>query len=626
MTAVLVRLCRTPIRDVVRGRITGRLDLEAMIAAAELPDPLPQLVRDVTRRTRLNRLEKVAVAEELAGHFRDGLNQGDSPDGLARDFGDPVQAARLIGRAKRRNRPLVYRATVRSMQAACGLIGVVLLVYGMAAIRFFAGTPNPSVNYLQLVNAETLAAPLADRAWPEYRVAILSLERPPERKYRRTPRPGEPGWEVVEAYLVANRSAIERIRAAAALPVLGYEMGVGIASEDIELWPRRPGMVQPATTGPMLFRMTMPHLSEMRNLGPLMVDDARRAAFRGEPETALANIEALLSMAEQVLESGFVINDYVALSMFTRAVMTVSELLRDYPGLFSNEQLTALAHRLGGTAGGAVVRLSIEGERSTFADLVQHAYTDNGRGDGYLTWDGLKLCLFGLDATTLPDPVLMAAGPAVGVLGVSRAELVDKYDQLLAMVQADAMLPLWKRGKPPVEAEIERIKSSLTESVRFLPIALLMPSMSKLSVSAELFTQRRDATLVAIALQLYRRRHGEWPSELADLVPLFLPRVPPDRFDGGPLKYILRDGEPVLYVVGTDRDDDQGRTPPPPNANKASFWLPLEEFEQVVHGNVVLYRGVHDGDWVLWPPATPWPLGPPDKVGQRIYMFHLNRP
>ena len=68
------RLCRTPMHDVVRARITGRLDLEAMIAAAELPDPLRQLVRDVTRRTRLNRLEKVTVAEELAGHFRDGLN------------------------------------------------------------------------------------------------------------------------------------------------------------------------------------------------------------------------------------------------------------------------------------------------------------------------------------------------------------------------------------------------------------------------------------------------------------------------------------------------------------------------------------------------------------------------
>jgi len=199
VSAVLVRLFRTPLRDVVRGRITGRLDLEAMIAVAALPDPLPQLVRDVTRRTRLSRLEKVAVAEELASHFRDGLNQDGSPGELARDFGDIARAARLIGRAKRRNRPLAYRATVRSIQAACGLFALVLLLYGIAAIRFFAGRPNPAVDYLALLNAETLAAPAEDRGWPEYRAALLSLPRSPGKIYTRTPRPGEPGWDVVEA-------------------------------------------------------------------------------------------------------------------------------------------------------------------------------------------------------------------------------------------------------------------------------------------------------------------------------------------------------------------------------------------------------------------------------------------
>ena len=613
-------------RDVVRGRLTGRLDLEAMIEAAQLPDALAQLVRNVTRRTRLSRLEKVTVAEELLSHFRDGLNQGGSPGELVRDFGDPAQAARLIGRAKRRNRPLAYRAAVRSMQAACGLIGVVLLLYGLAAIRFFAGRPNPTVDFLQRLNAETLAAPPADRAWPEYRAAILSLRRPPELGYRRTPRPGEPGWEVVEEYLVGSRSALDHIRAGAARPVLGYELRFTMPAQDIELWPARPGVVESGTTLP-IYGISVHHLMEMRQLVLLLADDARRAAFRGEPETALADIGALLSMAEQVRESGFVINDVVALLMFTRAFMVACELLHDYPDLFSEEQLTALAHRLGGVAGGTPIRFSMAGERSAFADVVQHVYTDNGRGDGHLTWHGLKLLLFWRDVTKPPDAVTMAAGPAVGVIGVSRAELMDKYDQLLAMVQADAILPLWKRGKSSFEVEVDRIKSSVTESVRFLPIAVLVGGLDRVSVRAELLTQRADATLVAIALQLYRRRHGEWPAELDALVPLLLPRVPPDRFDGGPIKYILRDGDPVLYVVGTDRDDDRGRTPPPPNADHAMFWLPLEEFEQVVAGRVVLHNGVLDGDWVLWPPADPDPLGPSETAESApIYKFQRHRP
>ena len=620
------RLRLTPMRDLLHGRLTGRLGLEALISAAELPEPLPQLVRDVIRRTRLFRLERVEVAEELAGHFRDGLDQGASPDELAGEFGDTVQAARLIRRAKRRNRPLAWRATVGSLKATCGLFGVVLVLYGIAALRFFAGNPNPSVDFLQRINAVTLATPTVDRAWPEYRSAILDLQRPPELSYRRTPRPGEPGWEVVEKYLDGSRSAIEHIHAGAARPVLGFEMGFTIAARDAELWPNQAGIVEPATTQ-LMFGVLMPHLAEMRRLTTLMLDDTRRAAARGESEEALADIETVLSMAGQVLDSGFVINDLVALSMFNRCIDVVNELLQDYPELFNDEQLTTLARRLSALAGDAPIRVSFEGERVFFADVVQHAYTDNGRGDGHLTWDGLKLFEPLRGAMKPPDPVVMAAGPVFGAFGASRAEVVEQYDRLLAMVLADAALPLWERGRSSIDVELQRIQSSFVERVKFLLVALFMPGLDRVSIQAELLIQRRDAAMVVIAMHLYRRHHGAWPTELDALVPLFLPDVPPDRFDGGPIKYILRGGEPVLYVVGTDRDDDHGRRPPPPaHPESAMFWLAPKELQQALSGEVP-HRAVFDGDWVLWPPAAPEPLGPPDPdQTMPIYLFARHWP
>ena len=55
---------------------------------------------------------------------------------------------------------------------------------------------------------------------------------------------------------------------------------------------------------------------------------------------------------------------------------------------------------------------------------------------------------------------------------------------------------------------------------------------------------------------------------------------------GQPLKFTARDGNAVIYSVGTDRKDDGGL---PQKADK--------------YGNVQSFRfqDGYDGDWVLWP-------------------------
>ena len=105
----LYRLNHTPLRDVLRGRLSNRLDLAGIIAAAELPQPLANLVGRVIRRTRLSRLEKADVARELVAHFEDGLTAGATPAELVESFGGIKQAARLIRRAKLRGRSLIRR-------------------------------------------------------------------------------------------------------------------------------------------------------------------------------------------------------------------------------------------------------------------------------------------------------------------------------------------------------------------------------------------------------------------------------------------------------------------------------------------------------------------------------------
>ena len=622
--STLSRLLATPLRDVVRGRVTGRLDRQKLIAEAQLPGRLGQLVSDVVRRTRLFRLEKVAVAEELIAHFHDGLEAGRSAQELATAFGDQHQAGRLIGRAKRRNRPLTWRAALRTAQVTGGLLALVVLLYSLAAARFVLARPSPSRDFLAEINAEPLAAPPQDRAWPEYRAALLALEPPPQLPYRHTPRPGGPGWDVIEAYLERNQAALDLLRAGAAKPALGYVVGFEIEPPDRALWPDLGAGAQHDVDQQHLYGVLLPHLTEMRNLAKLVLDDARRAAAAGDADVAFEDLEAAISFARQSRQTPGVIADLVAFAIFTAALDATGDLLHDHPDLLSDEQLTALAHRISSYGGGGTIRASLAAERMAMADFLQRAYTDDGGGDGHLTWAGWKL-LHGL-ATGGSDPadhpIFTASGPAVSALGASRAELMERFDDLFGRLQAEAELPLWERRASGVDEEVERMMRSPLEFFKYYPIVMLMPALDKVSVHAEVATQRRDAALAAIALQLYRRRHGHWPADLETLVPRFLPAVPADRYDGAPIRYTLVDGNPLLYCVGTDRDDDGGRPPlgprGPVDPKAAMRWLPPE----VLKRHRADGRFIPDGDLVLWPPARqPLEEAGPEGITFPAYRF-----
>ena len=102
-------LFQTPLIDLLFRRETGRLDARAAIAAFELPAELERLTLRVARRTRLPRIERVTVAEDLAEHLREGLDDGRSPETLLGDFGDEAGAARLIRRSMIRKRSHLAR-------------------------------------------------------------------------------------------------------------------------------------------------------------------------------------------------------------------------------------------------------------------------------------------------------------------------------------------------------------------------------------------------------------------------------------------------------------------------------------------------------------------------------------
>ncbi|MFC1737024.1 hypothetical protein ACFL1X_12980 [Candidatus Hydrogenedentota bacterium] len=91
---------------------------------------------------------------------------------------------------------------------------------------------------------------------------------------------------------------------------------------------------------------------------------------------------------------------------------------------------------------------------------------------------------------------------------------------------------------------------------------------------------RLNQARIALALNRYKQDSGEYPEELAKLVPQYLEEIPLDMFTGKEMLY-YRDGESyVLYSVGVNEKSDLSKTKSDTNKRKfvtgkgATFYLP----------------------------------------------------
>jgi hypothetical protein len=605
----LARAYYTPVSDALRGHLSARLDVRREIAAAGLPQPISALVYAVVRRTRLWRSEKLDVARELAAHFADGLSAGRSAEQLIDAFGPAEQAARLIRKAKRRGRPRAWQMWWYISRGFLVFLGVGLVVYISMAARFYLSSPQIARNFCQEINTARRVEE-ADRAWPLYREAAFKLGKDDSSVIGEYlfAEPDSKHWPQLVDALERHKESIELVRQGARKPALGALLGDAAdhaASRAAGAEWLIDSKAPLAGDNPELISVNLNFAQSLRSLARLMAADARRAAVAGDGQAVLADLSALVAISEQAFQPhATLVEQLIGLAIFGLAVETVERILADQPEALDEGQLRDLAHRIAVWRDGDI-HADFTGERDMFYDLLQRIYTDDGRGDGRVTPEGVR----GLHSLVESAPP--ALNPDVGVLsqlispGVAalvggRRENRELYDSLLDEMIAAHQGPPWQWDYEDMHAGDDRLKrltGTATGALRYFLPYIMLPAVSAVFSADERAIANRDAALVSIALVLYHRRHGQWPASLDQLVPDLLPAVPPDRLDGKPLRYTLRDGRPILYTLGGDRDDDGGRpTDPPENATIASFGPRHPQASPSPPG------GDDDGDWIFFPP------------------------
>ena len=302
-------------------------------------------------------------------------------------------------------------------------------------------------------------------------------------------------------------------------------------------------MIDP-TKNQVVSNIILPEVQALREASILVQADARNAVVENNAETFIRDIEAEIALAERLRDhSALQVIDLFSFAVFGGALDVVDEALANRPGFLSDSDLKLLAHSKAGYSGGGAIRSRFAGERLMLRNLYQRIYTDDGHGDGRLTPEGFRL--LNKQLILRPGNADWLAAPFISAVIAPRREMTDRTNELFDRLESEISKPLWETEYSTIDDDLRRWSESSVDRIRYSPIITEFYRLLISAFAGERMTQRRDATLVALALELYHRRRSEWPKRLDELVPDFLPAVPPDRFTGGPLLYRVSDGQPA---------------------------------------------------------------------------------
>jgi hypothetical protein len=350
---------------------------------------------------------------------------------------------------------------------------------------------------------------------------------------------------------------------------------------------------------PSLVAMGMDHVSAYMDLTNALRDDAYLAAEDRDAGRMTANLIAMIDLAEQVHEGPFIVEQLVATTIAGMGATSTGRNLAESADILRGEDVAALIARLRRVLDDRAFRFRAEGDAIYYADSIQRYYTDDGEDDGVFTIDGD----WGNDndersgedeeedSEWLRDAWDRFRVPIWAALVMPRrSELEAANEQYHRELDRAFALPPWERNaalegfvdEVPLWAARNRWDSDFIDPKGHVDTLK--------QIDAWLY-QEIGGALIALAAEQHRRKHGQWPAALGELVPDALGKVPLDQSTGEPLHYRLLDGRPLVYSVGSDRDDDGGREP--------EFASERERYKI----RDVDAEPPPDGDWILWPPV-----------------------
>jgi hypothetical protein len=261
----------------------------------------------------------------------------------------------------------------------------------------------------------------------------------------------------------------------------------------------------------------------------------------GDDAAAFGYLRDSLAMANSVEKVPTLISDMIGISIRAITCFAVEDIaptLRVGARGADRQEVAALIRELADLRSPREhLRNALIGERNVTTPAYVRLSDDPSYG---ASWDST--------GDTVP---LKLPGPAILLQAREHIQFINTH--IAQAVRSDYSPP---REYPEFVGDCGRLR----EMSRWLNF-MMTPALKRAYILHFRAMSVQQMAAVALAIRLYECDHGRRPAALAELCPKYLPAVPADPFDpaGKEIRYLPNAKHPMLYVVGQERKDHQGR-------------------------------------------------------------------
>lgn len=291
--------------------------------------------------------------------------------------------------------------------------------------------------------------------------------------------------------------------------------------------------------------MLLPHLAKLRQAARLLALEAIERTESGKADDAADSLFACLRAGEALRQEPILVSTLVRIAITTTAANQAERWAsRAKP---TPAALARLQAAFAAAADARMIDNAMVGERCFGIDAYQ---------THVLAADRRKM-LAALGEGDPPFPLAVNLIPRA-YFKMDMCHYLDIMNHYVASARKpypENFLAGARISRQQLDAKIPR---------HYVVARVILPALAGVFTAGQQHMARCESARTALAALRYRAKHGRLPAALADMVPEFIPAVPPDPFDGQPIRYRAEAAGLTVYSVGENLKDDAGATEQPP--------------------------------------------------------------